>query len=92
VIDGLNDIIVAPTTRSVRAIPTEVTLGHEDDMPERCAINLDHVTLAKREQFGELITTLSEDRWPEVEQALLVACGFRRPTRLGSRDRRDVSE
>ncbi|MGE0789766.1 MAG: type II toxin-antitoxin system PemK/MazF family toxin [Sandaracinaceae bacterium] len=79
VIDVLSEIIVAPITTTVRGIQTEVALGHEDDMPEACAINLDHVTLAKRHQFGERITTLDEERWAEVEQALLAACGFRRP-------------
>ncbi len=46
-------------------------------MPERCAINLDHVSVAKVTQLGALITTLDDGRWHEIERALLVACGFR---------------
>jgi mRNA interferase MazF len=45
-------------------------------MPAGCALNFDHVSLAQRSRLGPVLTTLSSDRWPEVERALLVACGF----------------
>jgi len=77
VIDTLNEIIVAPATRTIRGLATEVLLSSADGMPESCALNLDHVTLAQRSRLGALITELPPARWPEVEQALLVACGFR---------------
>lgn len=77
VIGVLNEVIAASVTTTIRGLATEVILDHEDDMPHRCAINLDQVTLVKRAQLGELITTLDEERWPEVEQAFLTACGFR---------------
>jgi mRNA interferase MazF len=41
-----------------------------------CALNFDHVSLARKERLGAAITTLNEGRWPDVERALLVACGF----------------
>ena len=78
VIDSLGEVIVAPLTTRIRAIPTEVVLTPDDDgMPAACAINLDHVSLARRPRIGALLTTLRVERWPEVEHALLVACGFR---------------
>jgi mRNA interferase MazF len=46
-------------------------------MPETCALNFDHITLVQRSRLGPVITELAPARWPEVEQALLVACGFR---------------
>jgi mRNA interferase MazF len=46
-------------------------------MPESCALNFDHVALVQRSRLGPVITELPLARWPEVEQALLVACGFR---------------
>jgi len=46
-------------------------------MPESCALNFDHVTLVQRSKLGAVITELPSARWPEIEQALLVACGFR---------------
>jgi mRNA interferase MazF len=77
VIDTLNEIIVAPATRTIRGLATEVLLSNADGMPESCALNFDHVTLVQRSKLGTVITELPPARWPEIEQALLVACGFR---------------
>ncbi len=76
VMDRLNEIIVVPVTRTVRGIATEVVLSEADGMPTRCALNLDHVGLVQRTRIGGLLSTLPERRWPEIERALLVACGF----------------
>jgi mRNA interferase MazF len=46
-------------------------------MPESCALNFGHVTLIQRSRLGAVITELPLARWPEVEQAMLVAYGFR---------------
>jgi hypothetical protein len=40
------------------------------------ALNFDHVGIAQRSRLGAVLTTLSAPRWPEVENALLIACGF----------------
>jgi len=77
VIDGLNEIIVVPATRTIRGISTEVVLLPEEGLPVPCALNFDHVSLAQRQRIGTLVASLSPARWPEVEHALLVACGFR---------------
>ena len=76
VIDRLNEIIVAPVTRTIRGLRTEVLLTEQDGMPLSCALNFDHVSLAQRDRFGSVLCTLSEQRWPEVRRALLTACGF----------------
>jgi mRNA interferase MazF len=76
VLDRLNEIIVAPVTRTIRGISTEVLLGDADGMPVPCALNFDHVALAQRSRFGPLITTIRPERWPEARRALLIACGF----------------
>jgi mRNA interferase MazF len=76
VIDSLNEIIVVPITRTIRGITSEVVLTDEDGLPTTCALNLDHVGLAQRTRLEAVITTLPETRWREVEQALLIACGF----------------
>ncbi|MDX2053646.1 MAG: type II toxin-antitoxin system PemK/MazF family toxin [Polyangiaceae bacterium] len=72
----LNEIIVVPVTRTIRGLTTEVILTQDEGMPVACALNFDHVALARRDRMGPLITTLSESRWPAVRSALLVACGF----------------
>lgn len=79
VIDTLNEIIVVPATRTIRGIATEVLLSPEDGMPAACALNFDHVSLAQRSRLGSVLTTLPGDRWPHVERALLMACGFPAP-------------
>jgi mRNA interferase MazF len=76
VIDQLNEIIVAPATRTIRGLVTEVILSPEDGMPILCALNFDHVSLAQRDRIGAAVCTLPESRWPEVRRAPLIACGF----------------
>jgi len=80
VIDSLNEIIVVPATRTIRGIPSEVVLTPDDGLPAACALNFDHVSLARKERLGAILTSLDESRWGEVERALLVACGFARDT------------
>jgi len=76
VLPRLKEIIVVPTTRTIRGLTTEVVLTQDDGMPVSCALNLDHVALAKNDRLGPLITVLSPSRWPEIRKALLIACGF----------------
>lgn len=76
VIDHLNEIIVVPVTRTIRGVTTEVVLTPEDGMPVVCAINFDHVSLAQRDRIGDILCTLREARWPEVQRALMIGCGF----------------
>ncbi len=76
VIERLNEIIVAPVTRTIRGLRSEVLSTQEDGMPAACAVNFDHLSLGQRDRFGSVLRTLSEQRWPEVRRALLVTCGF----------------
>ena len=55
VIDRLNEIIVAPATRTIRGLNTEVFLTIDDGMPAACALNLDHVSLAQRSRIGPVL-------------------------------------
>jgi mRNA interferase MazF len=79
VIDRLNEIIVVPVTRTIRGLTTEVTLTQDDGMPVKCVLNFDHVSLAQRDHIGGLLCNLPETRWPEVQHALMIACGFGTP-------------
>jgi mRNA interferase MazF len=76
VIDSINEIIVAPATRTIRGLTTEVVLAPEDGVPVVCALNFDHVGLAQRARLGPVLSALRPERWPEIERALLSACGF----------------
>ena len=76
VVDSLNEIIVVPITRTIRGLETEVVLTTDDGRPVASALNFDHVALAGRSRIGSLITQLPDKYWPDIERALLVACGF----------------
>jgi mRNA interferase MazF len=74
--DVLAEVIVAPATRTVRGLATEVPVGPDDGMPTECVLNFDHVALARKDRIGGRICTLPDGRWTEVRAALLAACGF----------------
>lgn len=76
VLDYLHEATVAPITRTVRDIPSEVLLGPEDGLPQACAINLDHLQTVSKDRLGGLVATLSATRMEEVRAALLFALGF----------------
>jgi mRNA interferase MazF len=76
VLEYLGEATVAPITRAVRGIPSEVPLGPEDGMPQPCAANLDHVQTVARNRLGALVTTLSTQRMAEIREALLFALDF----------------
>jgi mRNA interferase MazF len=63
----------------IRGLTTEVELTPEDGMPVVCALNFDHIALAQRVRIGTVICSLPEARWPEVQKALMTACGFETP-------------
>lgn len=76
VLEYLGEATIAPITRTVRGIPSEVPLGTDDGMPEPCAVNLDHVQTVARGRLGALVTTLSTQRMAEIREALLFALDF----------------
>ena len=76
VLEYLGEATIAPITRTVRGIPSEVLLGPDDGLPEPCAVNLDHVQTVARGHLGAVIATLSSRRMMEIRDALLFALGF----------------
>jgi mRNA interferase MazF len=71
----LNSVLVAPATRTVRGIPTEVTLTREDGMPDDCALSLDNLTTVPKSLLTTRITKLPENRHSELCNALRAAVG-----------------
>lgn len=71
----LASVVVAPATRTVRDIPTEVRLGHDDGMPVRCALSFDNLTTVPKSWLTERITELPAARRDELCEALRVAAG-----------------
>ena len=54
----LTSVLVAPATRTVRGIPTEVALTRDEGMPEDCALTLDNVTSVPKALLTERIRSL----------------------------------
>lgn len=70
IIDLLGNVTVAPLTRTIRGIPSEVVLEPSVGVPTRCAVSLDNLsTLPKADLVGR-ITTLDTDTMNAVVEAL----------------------
>jgi mRNA interferase MazF len=69
----LNRVVVAPATRTIRRIPTEVFLDERDGMPAACVVALDNLTVVSKGTLTSRITALGSDRMAEVCSALSVA-------------------
>jgi len=75
-LEYLAEATVAPVTRTIRDIPTEVLLRSVDGLPEDCAVNLDRVQTVTKSKLGALITTLDRSKMESVRRALMFALGF----------------
>jgi mRNA interferase MazF len=71
----VNSVLVAPATRTVRGIPTELTLTRQDGMPDDCALSFDNLTTVPKALLTTRITTLPVARHPELCHALRAATG-----------------
>jgi mRNA interferase MazF len=71
----LSSVLVAPATRTVRGIPTEVVLTREDGMPADCALALDSITTVPRALLTRRVTTLADSKMDELCGALRAATG-----------------
>jgi len=69
-------VTVAPVTTRIRRIPSEVNLGPEEGLPQRCVANLDTITTIAKASLRERLTTLSSDKLKEVEAAIHFALGL----------------
>jgi mRNA interferase MazF len=73
-IGKLRRVIVAPCTRTIRGIPSEVLLEPGDDpISERSAVNLDTIESVSVGILVNRIGRLSEERMREVCAALAIA-------------------
>ncbi|MEA2057581.1 MAG: type II toxin-antitoxin system PemK/MazF family toxin [Actinomycetota bacterium] len=73
VLPRLNQLIVAPATRHVRSIPTEVPLNENDGMPTVCVVTLDNVLAVRPAFLTSRITSLGADRMHQICRALQIA-------------------
>lgn len=67
----LNGIVVAPVTRTVRKIPTEIRLGRDQGLPVDCAASFDNLQRVRRSSLTERLGDLGM-RSGEICSALRV--------------------
>ena len=78
-IEHLHSVLAVPATRTVRGIPTEVSLDEGDGMPEPCALSLDNALLIPKAYFVERRCRLGIAKMGDVCSALHIATGCSAP-------------
>jgi mRNA interferase MazF len=58
----LAGIVVAPVTRTVREIPTEIRLGEAEGLPVECAASFDNLQRIRRSALAERVGDLGSRR------------------------------
>lgn len=61
-IDVLRTVLVAPVTRTVRSIPTEVPLGPDDGLPTDCAATMDNALAFPKSMLIRRMGALAPER------------------------------
>jgi mRNA interferase MazF len=76
-IGKLNKLVVAPATRTIWGIPTEVEIGREEGLNTDSVLSLDNVTLIRKTFLIERMGALRPQKMVEVCAALVSAtnCG-----------------
>lgn len=69
----LHSVVAAPITRTVRGIPSELKLGRDDGLPEKCAATFDNLRVVPKAYLVSRQCTLEPARLVEACQAFRVA-------------------
>jgi mRNA interferase MazF len=69
----LDAVLVAPVTRTVRGIPTEIALGPDDGLPVDCVAAFDATTVFPRAMLVRRMGALPPTRTHELCAALAAA-------------------
>jgi len=77
VLSTIGAVVVALVTRTVRGLPTEVTLGRRQGLPVRCVVNLDNILTIPRERLQRLMGALDSDKIVELNHAIRAALDIR---------------
>ncbi len=72
-IPHLTSITVAPLSRTIRGIPTEVPLGPDDGLAVDSVATFDNVRSVSRSMITDLVGHIQPGRWHEVCAAVSAA-------------------
>ena len=73
ILEYLGEVTIAPITSTIRDIPSEVLLTHDDGMRKDCAINCDHLQTVSKSRIGATITTLTQVKLKQLSKAIWFA-------------------
>ena len=77
VADRIGAVVVAACTRTVRGVRSELPLGVDDGMPERCVASFDNLHTLRRSMLRRRMTRLSPQRMEDACRTLAAAVGCR---------------
>jgi mRNA interferase MazF len=69
----LSNVTIAPITRTIRGIKTEVALTPADGVPTRCAVSLDNIITIPKILLDKQITALSAGKMLQIFAAVRAA-------------------
>jgi mRNA interferase MazF len=69
----LRTVLVAPVTRTIRSIPTEVALGSAEGLPTDCVATMDNVLAFPKSMLTRRTGALSAERREDLCQAIRAA-------------------
>ena len=75
VADRIAAVVVAPCTRTIRGLTSELQLGPNDGLPEPCVASFDNLHTIRRSQLRRRIAQLPETKMVEACRVLTRALG-----------------
>ena len=69
-------VTIAPISRRIRGIRSEVPLGLEDGLPTSCAANLDSMATVPKDALQRYIASLRVEKLEAVDSAIHFALGL----------------
>lgn len=73
VLQNIGGVVVAVVTRTVRHLPTEVTLNRRQGLPVPCVANLDNLLTVPRGRLKRLMGACDGPKLAELNAAIKVA-------------------
>ncbi len=69
----LNTVTVAPITKTIRGLSTEVLCGPANGLEDRCVVTCDHITTIPTDRLGRQIGHLLDEQETQLTRAVHAA-------------------
>ena len=74
-LEHLHTATVVAITSTTQGSPTEVELGVDEGLKQRCCANLANIFTVRQSDLGRFVGSLSAEKMRLVCRALVIACG-----------------